>query len=270
MTDDEKNDLGWQRLKGRLASLDPTTVPGELLHLARAVTGVHDPAMRCDECQAWLPTYVDAEVGGLAAGQLHPQVKQHLDLCADCEAEYLEMLELALMEDAGQLPVPERLPAPDLGFLPSLSFVELAREMVTKVTEGVLAALAPDRLEELTIIGDIFFARVEELGGRFALHPALSAALGLGAGEASIELLSLAASYETTRRMAETFSAQEIQCQVEQGEFTEALAQTAEKVAREMKMSREEARTFAQVYAEVTRDELYTWLSLTERPRRSG
>jgi hypothetical protein len=264
MTDHEKNDLDWQRLKNRLADLDPTTVPAELLHLARAVAGARDQAITCEECRAWLPSYVDAEIGGLPVGQLYPQVKRHLDLCADCQAEYLEMLELALVEDAGELPVPEALPAPDLSFLPSPSFVETARETVTRVTERFLEILDPDRLEELTIIGDTFFARVEELGGQFSLRQAPAMALGLGAEEASMALLSLAASYETTRRIAETFSAQEIRAHADQEDLADILAQVAKKVARETMMSRKEARLFAQIYAEGARDEMDTWLSLAE------
>jgi hypothetical protein len=264
MNDHEKNDLDWQRLKNRLDGLDASTVPAELLHLARAVAGVHDQTIMCEDCRPQLPSYVDAEIGGLPVEQLYPQVKRHLDLCADCEGEYLEMLELALVEDARELPVPIMVPAPDLSFLPSLSFVERAREMVTKVAERVLEILDPDRLEELTIICDTFFARVEELSGQFSLRQAPAMALGLGAEEASMALLSLAASYETTRRIAETFSAQEIQAHAEQEDLADILAQVAEKVARETMMSRKKAQVFAQIYAEGARDEMSTWLSLTE------
>jgi hypothetical protein len=264
MTNHEQNDFGWQRLKNRLADLDPTTVPGELLHLARAVAGVHDQTITCEECRAWLPSYVDDEVGGLPMGQSYPQVKRHLDLCADCEAEYLEMLELALVEDAGELPVPKIIPTPVLSFLPPLSFVELIRGIVIKVAKRVLEILDPDRLEELAIIGDTFFVRVEELGGQFSLRQAPAMALGLGAEEASMALLSLAASYETTRRIATTFSAQEIQAHADQEDLADILAQVAEKVARETMMSRKQARVFAQIYAEGARDEIDTWLSLAE------
>jgi hypothetical protein len=264
MTDHEKNDLNWQRLKNRLAGLDPTTVPGELLHLARAVAGVLDQAMTCEECQAQLPSYVDVEIGGLPVGQLYPQVKRHLDLCAECQAEYLEMLELALVEDAGELPVPRMIPIPDLGFLPPLSFVETARETVTRVTERFLEILDPDRLEELAIILDTFFARIEELGGQFSLRQSPAMALGLGAEEASMALLSLAASYETTRRIAETFSAEEIQAHADQEDLADILAQVAGKVAQETMMDRKQARVFAQIYAEGALDEISTWLSLVE------
>ena len=264
MTDHEKNDLDWQRLKNRLVDLDPTTVPGELLHLARAVAGMHDQTIACEDCRPQLPSYVDAEIGGLPVGQYYPQVKRHLDLCADCQAEYLDMLELALVEDAGELPVPKIIPTPDLSFLPPLSFVERAREMVTRVAERVLETLDPDRLEELTIIGDTFFTRVEELGGQFSLRQAPAMALGLGAEEASMALLSLAASYETTRQIAETFSVQEIQAHADQEDLADILAQVAEKAARETMLGRKEARLFAQIYAEGAQDEISTWLSLAE------
>jgi hypothetical protein len=89
-------------------------------------------------------------------------------------------------------------------------------------------------------------------------------ALALGAEETSMALLSLAASYETTRRIAETFSAQEIQAHADQGDLADILAQVAEKVARETRMSRREARLFAQIYAEGAQDEIDTWLSLAE------
>jgi hypothetical protein len=174
------------------------------------------------------------------------------------------MLELALVEDAGELPVPKIIPTPDLSFLPPLSFVETARETVTRVTERFLGILDPHRLEELAIILDTFFARVEELGGQFSLRQAPAMALALGAEETSMALLSLAASYETTRRIAETFSAQEIQAHADQGDLADILAQVAEKVARETRMSRREARLFAQIYAEGAQDEIDTWLSLAE------
>lgn len=259
-----KTEVRWQRLRDRLDRLDPSTVPDELPNLARAVAGVEDPDMQCDECRAWLASYVDADVGGLPAAELYPKVQRHLNLCADCVAEYLDMLELALAEEAGELPVPERFPAPDLSFLPPVSFIELAREMVTKVAKSVLVRLTPDVVGELDIISDVFFARVEELGGQFSLRRAPSAALGFGTGEASKTLLSLAATYETARRIAEGSSAQEIQARADQGEFADILARTAEQVAREMTMSRQEAREFARIYTESAGDEIGSWLALAE------
>jgi len=79
----------------------------ELLHFARAVTGIHDSVLNCDECRARLPTYVDDEVLNLPIVTLYPGVKRHLDLCTECETEYVEILRLALAEDAGELPTPQ-------------------------------------------------------------------------------------------------------------------------------------------------------------------
>lgn len=106
----------WQELKEQQTLQH--RLPVEVLHLVRAVVGVRDPALRCDECEDWLPSYVDAEMGGLTVVQIFPLVKRHLDLCPDCLEVYLEILTLALVEEAGQLPKPKQLPAPDLSFLP--------------------------------------------------------------------------------------------------------------------------------------------------------
>jgi len=243
----------WQRLKERLAGLDQTAGSDELLHLARAVAGVGDPAMTCEECQSWLPGYVDAEVSGLAVGQLYPDVKRHLDLCSECEAEYLEMLELALAEDAGEIPVPERLPTPDLAFLspaPVPIPVSLP-DYVRSVAEKVATLLAPRLLSDLQAISDIFFERVAALGGRFSLGPAFAPALGFGAGDVPEALKVLAATYAATQTLIEDLSPHEIAAQARAGQLRETLHRQAEKAAREARLSPQAARAFAERYAEV-------------------
>jgi len=85
--------------------------------LVRAVLGLPDDGLACDECQAWLPVYVDAEIGGLSGHARYLQVKRHLLLCAGCAAAYLDLLDLALIEEQGQIPRPTRYPEPDLSFL---------------------------------------------------------------------------------------------------------------------------------------------------------
>lgn len=86
--------------------------------LVRAVLGLPDDALPCGECRAWLPAYVDAEIGGISSAPRYRPVKHHLLLCSSCEAVYLDILELALAEEQGRLPRPERYPEPDLSFLP--------------------------------------------------------------------------------------------------------------------------------------------------------
>jgi len=83
----------------------------------RAILGLPDDGLPCDECRAWLPAYVDAEICGLSDHQHFLPVKRHLLLCPGCAAAYLELLELALAEEQGQLRRLTRYPEPDLGFL---------------------------------------------------------------------------------------------------------------------------------------------------------
>jgi hypothetical protein len=85
--------------------------------LVRAILGLPDDGLRCDECRAWLPTYVDAEIGGLSGGARHLPVKHHLLLCPGCATLYLELLELGLAEEQNSLPQLRRYPEPDLSFL---------------------------------------------------------------------------------------------------------------------------------------------------------
>jgi hypothetical protein len=205
--------------------------------------------MTCDECRSWLPGYVDAEVGGLAVAQLYPDVKRHLDLCSECAGEYLEMLELALAEDAGEIPVPERLPTPDLAFLSPVP-VSLP-DYVRSVAEKVATLLAPRLLSDLQAISDIFFERVAALGGRFSLGPAFAPALGFGAGDVPEALKVLAATYAATQATVEGLSPQEIAAQAGAGQLRETLRRQAEEAAREARLGPQAARAFAERYAEV-------------------
>jgi len=73
-------------------------------------------SLSCAECQARLPTVVDAELAGLSPREADPEVAAHLDGCSLCEGMYVELLEAASLALEG-LPIGEKMPAPDLGFL---------------------------------------------------------------------------------------------------------------------------------------------------------
>lgn len=240
-----------QRLRERLGELDSATVPDELLNLARAVAGVEDPEMTCEDCQAWLPSYVDAEVGGMPAGEEYPAVHRHLNLCADCEAVYLEMLDLALAEEAGELPIPEHFPQPDLGFLPAPALPVVVQAW----TEAVVDAVAPRLSDELQVIADVFFERVRALGDQFRLKPSLAPTLGFGGGETTEALQMLAATYATTQAIVTDLSPAEIEEQAQAGQLAETLRRQAEQAAHDLNLDPEQAQTFAEEYAElVSRD----------------
>jgi hypothetical protein len=95
-------------------------LPSEIEHLARAVRGLPDRDLRCRGREQWLPRYVQDEVDDLNVAALYPRVRRHLDLCATCVAEYLELLDISLAGKRGELTVPTPFSRPDLSFLPPL------------------------------------------------------------------------------------------------------------------------------------------------------
>jgi hypothetical protein len=247
MTEYEENEeTRWQHLKDRLTRSEPTEAPDEILHLARAVAGVPDSQMTHEECRSWLPAYVDAEIGGLAVGEIYLEVKRHLDLCRECEAEYLDMLELAIAEDTGQLPVPETFPASDLSFLPMPSLAEYVRS----AAEDIVSTAVPYLLDDLQAIADVFFEQVGRLGRRFRLDSSLAPAMGFGAGDVPEALRFLAAAYIASQSLVEAVSPQEIEAQIRTSQLRASLYQRAEQAALEVGLSGEKAQTFADKYAE--------------------
>ncbi len=267
MTEQDK-DLQDQltRLRARLAASESTD---PLMHLARAVAGVEDPALSHEECETQLPTYVDEEVAGLKVAQLYPEVKHHLELCNRCAALYLDMLELALAEAAGQIPLTEPVPAPDLSFLPAVSFVELAKGKVLEITRGILAKLAPAGIGELDIFGDIFFERLGEVGRDFILTPRSVSALGFSSEGAPLWLRTLVATYETTRRLAESYLPEEIQAQLGRGEWLETVGKVAQQVGEEI-LDPNRAQSFAQHYQAALRDQATLWPVLSKTIHAKG
>lgn len=86
--------------------------------LARAVLSFPDNRMACHECLTDLPTYIEAELGGIAGRDEYRLLKRHILLCTGCSAVYLDLLRMALLEQSGQLFQPDHFPLPDLSFLP--------------------------------------------------------------------------------------------------------------------------------------------------------
>jgi hypothetical protein len=98
----------------------PATLPPEIEHLIHALRGWPDGDLSCSEVRSWLPRYVQDEADDLDVAVLYPRVRRHLDLCATCVAEYLDLLDIALVSKRGELQVPPWISPPDLTFLPPL------------------------------------------------------------------------------------------------------------------------------------------------------
>jgi hypothetical protein len=88
------------------------------LPLVRAVLGLSDDGLCCDEFQALLPAYVDAESRDIPNDPLYHSVKRRLLLYPSCEEDYLELVGLVLAEEKRCLPWTPCYPAFDPSFLP--------------------------------------------------------------------------------------------------------------------------------------------------------
>lgn len=58
----------------------------------------------CSECFDLVSHFVEVEVSGEDAAGKMPQLKQHLDQCSACHAEYETLRELARLERDGEVP----------------------------------------------------------------------------------------------------------------------------------------------------------------------
>jgi len=236
-------------------------------HLYQAIEGVRDTTLSCATVETWLPRYIDDELAGEDVATKYPDIKRHLDLCPDCEPLYVALLALALAEQTGPAPLPVSAPAPDLSFLPPLpSFVTLARDLVSTVTQHALHVLAPQALPDLAMLSELFFKRTEALGGQLSAQRSAVATLGHEDPTTAV-LVALTASYLTTQQIAQTLARQELQQQSQQGALGATLRPIAQRIAEENGMKAADAQTFAQIYADEAQQATDTWFALIERLR---
>ncbi len=251
MVDHEKEDH-WQNLRERLSN-PPPTMPAELLHLARAVVEVNDPNMECEECQDWLPSYVDNEVGGLPIEGMYLQIKHHLDFCQACEPIYLQMLELALAEEAGELPVLAQSPMPDLSFLPPVSQpISSLQEYVEMLTEILVKTTVPHLLDQFEMIKELIdFEQLKALGKNLNLKASSSSiAFGFGGGGEPPETLRLlVTTFTAIQSLTEQFSAAEIETQASTDQLSEILRQQGERAAQQVGLNPQQVHDFAEQFA---------------------
>jgi hypothetical protein len=267
MTDDQRDDERlWETIRERLPQVE-STLPPEVAHLLRAVAGAPHDDLACEECQAWLPTYVDAEMGGLPVGTEYPEVKRHLDLCPICMAEYLELLGLAMEAEAGMLPTPLEFGQPDLSFLPMpVPIPALAEPLPTlslpdyvrSLARQILATIAPSRLDDLSDIADLFFEYVDAQRARFALDAGFASTLSHlgGASEGPSALEVLAASYLATDSLAKTLSSEGLEAQKASGELRETVSTHASRAAQALQLDEEQSQAFAEQYADLMTDDI--------------
>lgn len=204
----------------------PSNSVAYLLALLNQTTG----PMTCDECRSWLPVYVEAEISGFDVGDQYPEVRRHLDLCAECEAEYVDLLDSTLDEmsaDWSDIPVPP----PDLSFLPPLSFQAYLRWLL----EGVIGQLQPLRLPQLDRQMEPLLRQLAAFGAR----PVPMAAKVFGPDQ-SYERLNLA-TYDVARSLLQNVPSD---IQSDPARLEEWVGSEARRAAEHQRLSDEDVDAF--------------------------
>jgi hypothetical protein len=70
----------------------------------RNIYETQDEEISCTECFDLVSRFVELEVSGQDAAAQMPQVKQHLNQCPACHAEYEALRDLRRLEDEGEMP----------------------------------------------------------------------------------------------------------------------------------------------------------------------
>jgi hypothetical protein len=127
--------------------------PPAARHLAAALLG--DSAAIGPHVLDDLPAYTDDAASGIDVARRYPDIKRHLDLCADCADMYVRLLQAAqadLQPAASLAPVEGPSTA---AFQRGAALAAIAEAM----TERMLARLAPQQLPGLPATVNAFFAR---------------------------------------------------------------------------------------------------------------
>jgi hypothetical protein len=70
----------------------------------RNIYETQDEEISCTECFDLVSPFVELEISGQDAAASLPQVKQHLNQCPTCHAEYETLRDLRRLEEEGELP----------------------------------------------------------------------------------------------------------------------------------------------------------------------
>jgi hypothetical protein len=68
------------------------------------IQNTQEEEISCSECFDLVSHFVEVELSGQDAAARMPQLKQHLDQCPACHAEYQALRDLQDLENKGELP----------------------------------------------------------------------------------------------------------------------------------------------------------------------
>ena len=217
--------------------------------LLRALEGLETAGAH----EAWLaglPDYVEAELAGEDAARLYADLHAHLDRCEACSLVYAELLDWALAEAAGKLPVIETLPPVRLP-PPARQAAARQRADAARVAAERRSRRAPDRAHRRFV--EALATATGPLEPAAAVH-----VFGLGPADTPAVRLVLAGYYalEAAARQAAAGD-WPAEVKVEVRKRLEAAALTE---ARRMKLSADESAAFVAAFGLVVLEELDQFL----------
>ena len=77
--------------------------------LLENIQNTQEQEISCSECFDLVSKYVEIELSGEQSAMKMPELRQHLDQCPACRAEYETLRDLRDLEDKGELPSLEEL-----------------------------------------------------------------------------------------------------------------------------------------------------------------
>ncbi|MCL4395615.1 MAG: hypothetical protein M1482_12585 [Chloroflexi bacterium] len=261
------------RLRRAVREHGSELTPG-LERLARAVAGDTEDGISHEECVSVLPELVDAEIAGESIARKYGRFKHHLDICPACAEQYVALLDLALAEEAGTLPEPESIPGPNLDFLraqaPAVPVLQPGPEMtlpefVKQKALEILNATAPAQVPDLLSVVDAFFRQVSQLSGDLAFQRGAGQALGLGSGELTAPVATLAVTFTAVRRLVATLSPEQVDALAAENTLAGRAEEQALLAARELNVNAATAKTIAAEFGALLAAEPQTFRGLIER-----
>jgi hypothetical protein len=235
----------------------------QLKNLAQLIVGPQEDATSCDQYRERLEAYTEAESEGQSAAQLDPEVRQHLETCLACQELYADLLNIARLEAANQLPQLTRTLQFDLSFLlPRKTLVQGAYESI----RAILQVIHSDYLADLDLIWDRLSEILKGLADQLDSQPLqIPSAQTLGfTGEDSV-LRWAVATFTGLQSVRATATREEIERLKSTGKLRGLLSPIAQEAARQAGLKGQEAHkfadTFARLHSEERWKELILWTS---------
>lgn len=186
-----------QELRRHLA--EPGPWPRRFRRLAEAIVQIDD--VTCQECEALLDVYVDAELANEGARRRYPLLWQHLQDCAECAAAHNLLFETLAQEMQGEL---QTVPQPEptghfhdvqqkLSFLESpatdVPWTARLRSRLAGAPFGLTFTLSPAYVQDLFTSAPPLPAGTRGAGEPLQSLPLLAHSIPLGDGQVAVELI---------------------------------------------------------------------------------